>query len=119
MKPGWWAVYYEDGSKFSSEDGEPFAAPAQGVMVVAQEKNGDYQLAHGMDYFYWEPERGGWATCDQFGAFDHLCRAKRQCLKFGRMLSDEEWAKLFQKIKTDLGPRGGRHARETSREPRL
>jgi len=114
----WFKIFYTDGV-FSSEDGTPYDAPRQDVQVIAQERDGDYQLSHGTDYFYFEPERGGFAGCDQFGSFDHLVRAKRQCLFIGRMLSDEEWRKLFARVKEDLGPRTGRYARESSREPSI
>jgi hypothetical protein len=113
----WWRVYYSDGSVYTSQDGTPFDAPRQDVQVIAQEKDGDYQLAHGRDYFYFEEDRGGFAACDLFSAFDHLVRARRQCLFFGRMLSDSDWRALFARVKEDVGPRSAAYAREYRRDP--
>lgn len=107
----WWRVYYSSGV-FTSDDGTPYDAPRTDVQVVVQEKDGDYTLVHGRDYFYFEADRGGWACCDLFGAFDHLIRAERQCLLIGRMLSDDEWRKLFARVKADCGPREHTYARE-------
>ena len=115
----WWKIYYEDGRVFSNEDGQPFDAPRVGVQVIVQGRDGSYELVHGKDYFYWEPRRGGWYSTDQFGAFDHLIRAERQCLLIGRMLADDEWQALWTRVKSECGPRTGRYARETLREPYL
>jgi hypothetical protein len=114
----WWRIYYGEGV-FTDADGSPFDAPRVDVQVIVQEKDGDYELIHGKDYFYWEPKRGGWHATDLFGAFDHLIRAERQCLLVGRMLADDEWATLWSRVKQDCGPRTGRYARESLREPYL
>lgn len=113
----WWRVYYSDGSVFTEQDGTPYDAPRTDVQVIAQEKEGDYEIVHGRDYFYFEESRGGWHTSDIFGAFDHLCRADRQCLLFGRMMADPAWRELFARVKLDVGPRSGRWSREYHREP--
>jgi hypothetical protein len=112
----WWRIYYTD-RVFTDQDGSPFDAPRQDVQVIAQEKDGSYELIHGRDYFYWEPACGGWHSCDMFGAFDHLVRADRQCLKFGRMLSDPDWRAMFARVKADVGGRTAAHSRERLREP--
>ena len=110
----WWKIYYQHGL-FTSEDGTPFDAPRTDAQVIVQEKDGDYEIVHGRDYFYWEPERGGWHCCDIFGAFDHLTRSKRQCLLIGRMLSDPDWKELFARVKAECGPRSASYDREYRR----
>lgn len=115
----WWRVYYTDGSVFTDKDGSPDDAPRSGVGVIVQERShGDYELVHGKDYYYFEPVVGGWHSTDIFGAFDHLLRAKRQCLLFGRMMSDPEWGALFRRVKNEVGPRSATFMRENKREPR-
>jgi hypothetical protein len=114
----WWRVYYSD-SVFTDADGEPFDAPRVDVQVIVQEKDGDYEIVHGKDYFYWEPVCGGWHGTDIFGAFDHLIRSKRQCLLMGRMLSDPDWKELFARVKAECGARSAAYAREYQREPRF
>ena len=112
----WWRVYTTAGV-FTSEDGEPFDAPRTDVQIIVQGKDGSYEIVHGKDYFYWEPATGGWHGTDIFGAFDHLIRSQRQCLLIGRMMADDEWRTLFERVKLDCGPRTGRYAREYMREP--
>lgn len=114
----WWRVYTSS-SVFTDQDGQPYDAPRVDVQVIVQGRGGEYELVHGKDYFYWEAERGGWHATDIFGAFDHLIRAPRQCLLLGRMLADDEWSALFDRVKIECGPRTGRYARETLREPYL
>ena len=111
----WWRIYYERGVVYTSEDGSPFDAPRVGVQVIAQEKDGTYELIHGRDHFYWEPERGGWMTTEIFGAIDHLMRANRQCLLFGRQLSDADYTAVLERVWADCGKRDHRYAREYAR----
>ena len=107
-----WIIFYEDG-EFSSEDGDPWEAPRQGVQIVAQVDDFvGYVLIHGRDYFYHEAERGGWANCDLFGLYDHLIRAPRPCPLFGRMMSDAAFGSLRERVKKALGPKQGWLQRE-------
>lgn len=111
----WWRIYYES-SIFSSDDGSPFEAPRTGVQFIVQEKDGDYTIVHARDHYYWEPERGGWCSSDIFGAIDHLMRAKRQCLLFGRQMSDEDYREVHRRVLNDLPARAHSYAREYHRE---
>lgn len=113
----WWRIYYGSGAVFTDADGSPFDAPRTDVQVIVQGRDNEYEIVHGKDYFYWEPRVGGWHGTDQFGSYDHLIRAERQCLLFGRMMTDVEWAELFRRVKEEAGPRSGRYAREYIREP--
>jgi hypothetical protein len=108
----WWRIYYEGGKVFTSADGSPFDAPRVGVLAIVQEKDGSWESVNGRDHFYWEPERGGWMTTEYFGAIDHLMRAPRQCLLFGRQVSDDEYRKTLERVHLDCGPRDHRYARE-------
>jgi len=107
LTPGYWIIYYAD-NKFSSEDGTPWEAPRQGIQVIAEQHDQvGYRLSHGNDYYYFEQESGGWASCDLFGLYDHLIRAKYPCPGFGRMMSENDWDELFTKVKVDLGDKQG------------
>jgi hypothetical protein len=112
----WWRVYYDDGSCFTSQEGTPFDAPRRGVQIIVQEKDGGHELVWGRDHFYFEPKSGGWCTSDLFGALDHLMRAERQCLLFGRWLNDDEFRELHRRVREDVGTREYRFAREADRE---
>jgi len=114
----WWRIYYEGGKVFTSEDGSPYDAPRIGVQVIAEEHPAaGYELIFGSDYYCFDPDRRGWWRGDIFTAMDHLMRARRQCLLFGRIVDDEEWRALFERINIELGPRAGRVTTEPRREP--
>jgi hypothetical protein len=112
----WWRIYYGDGSVFTDADGSPWDAPRVDVQVIAQEKDGDYERVCGRDHYYWEPERGGWCNSDIFGAMDHLIRSHRQCLLFGRQMSDEGYRQVHMRMLKDLPPRKHRYPRENAPE---
>lgn len=112
----WWKIYYDNGAVFTNEDGEPHQAPRQGVQIVVQEKDGDYELIHGRDHFYFEPKVGGWYSSDLFGAMDHLLRAERQCLLFGRMMADADYHALMVRVRKEVGDREHCYARERNRQ---
>lgn len=102
----WWRIYYADGSTFSNAQGTPFDAPRLGVVAIVQEDaDVGYVIHHALDYFYWEPEVGGWCNTDLLGAMDHLVRAKQPLLLMGRMMAKRAYYDLLGKIATDCGPK--------------
>jgi hypothetical protein len=103
-----WRVYYGDGSTFSDADGSPFAAPRSNVQVIIErDARVGWRWISGYDYFVLDPERGGWRETNEFGLFDYLQRAGQPLVLFGRWLTDEEWHRLFTRVKSDLGPKDG------------
>jgi hypothetical protein len=96
-----WIIFYTDGSVFTSADGSAWDAPRRSVQRIASgraDKHNDFYNVQQYDYFYWEPEHGGWNGGDNFTIFDHLLRAARPCVIFGRMLSDEGWQDRHKKM---------------------
>lgn len=116
MLPKWWKIYYDSGATFTESDGTPYDAPRQGLQCVVQEKDGDYEIIHGRDHFYWEPKIGGWYSSDLFGAMDHLLRSERQCLLFGRVMEDEAYRLLMKRVREEVGERVHCYARERNRQ---
>ena len=102
MGDSMWTIYYGDGSVFTSEDGAPSDAPRTDVQVIAIDnpKTG-VAFEQGSDYFIYEPERVtlGFVGVDIFGMQDHLLRAKRQCVFFGRHMTDEEFWAFYANVK--------------------
>ena len=98
-----WIIFYTDGSTFCSSDGTPWQAPRRDVQCVASskdEKDSDFYLIQQIDYFYYEPNHGGWNDCtDLFSLHDHLLRADYPLVIFGRMLSDAQWKETFRAVK--------------------
>ena len=105
MIPSWWKIYY-DRDEFGSELGSPFDAPRTGVVAIAQDDPWvGYQIVHSQDYYYWEPEIGGWFNTDLIGACDHLQRAKQPLVLFGRMVSIEDYEKILERMHKNHGPK--------------
>jgi len=104
----WWRIYYEDGSVFTDTDGTAWDAPRLAVqMAVQQDDRVGYKYVSGEDFFYWEPERGGWVSTAQWGMHDHLIRAKRPCVLFGRNMDDAAWSALHRRVKDEMGDKQG------------
>jgi len=103
-----WCVYYDDGSRFSDHDGDPWSAPRVGIVAIvhADDRVG-WTIVCGEDYFYYEPAVGGWRNTSQFGMYDHLVRAQRPLVLFGRMITDEHYAQVRRDIATEWGDKSG------------
>lgn len=106
MKP--WRIYYDDGRTFSDQDGTPWDAPRVGVVaIVHADPRVGWQIVAGNDYYYWEPHVGGWRNSDQFGMYDHMVRTRQPLVLFGRMVTDEAYAKLRTEIAIEWGDKSG------------
>ena len=66
-----WIIYYDDGTTFSSQNGEPHEAPREGAQVLAT-RNGDVGRAlwFGVDYFCWQD--GEWVPRNSVGLHHYL-----------------------------------------------
>ena len=104
----WWRVHYDDGSSYSNEDGSPWDAPRLGVVVIAVENDQVGWLPiHGEDYYYWEEDRDGWNATDILGMRDHLERAHRPLVLFGRQVKLSEYRATLSKVKKLYGTKYG------------
>jgi hypothetical protein len=66
-----WIIWYDDGSSFSSDDGEPAAAPRDGVQVVTCADIGSGRLIwHGSDFYCWQDDE--WVPRSLLGLMDYL-----------------------------------------------
>lgn len=114
---GWWVVYYEDGSRFTDQQGSPWNAPRLGVQLIAQQDDRvGYRYISGCDFYTYELNRGGWHTTEQWGLYDHLMRAYIPCVLFGRNMSDEAFAALHARCKAELGDKQGWLTQERRRD---
>ena len=112
-----WRIFYGDGSEFCNADGEPWDAPRMNVQAIAvSDDDVGWFLNCGEDYFYFEQERGGWQCGDIHTMHDHLLRARRPLVLFGRMMTDAAWAKFHARVRDTLGPKQGWKARESARQ---
>jgi hypothetical protein len=89
-----WAVYYSDGSSFSSRDGQPEDAPRRGVLVAANEdKEVGKVLHHRADFYIWQ---GEWLPADRFGLMDYLLEpGKEKIVLWGRIVNRDTMQKVY------------------------
>lgn len=111
----WWTIYYEADRSFSDTDGSPWDAPRTGVVVIARsDPEVGYRLIHGEDYYYYEPDRDGWQCSDLIGMADHLMRASRPLVLFGRTVPTEEYRRVLTDLRERYGDKSG-YLREEKR----
>lgn len=99
-----WAIYYGDGSIFTSADGDPFNAPRTNVQIIAFKNNQmGWEILSQSDYYYYEKDGHGWCIAtDQFNVFDVLVRVNRPLILFGRWLSQDEFKSVVLNMLADL-----------------
>jgi len=123
--PHRWIIWYDDGSSFSSEDGEPDQAPRWGVLCVAEYSHDHGRVIwHGGDYYCYElrsvNERlGEWIRCDLVGLIDYLTQPGREkIVLIGRAVPPAAFWAVYRKADSDprLPPRSSMSALE--RAPR-
>jgi hypothetical protein len=107
-----WRIYYTDGSRFDSNDGDPEDAPCWGIGAISQldEDSGRAGVA-GVDYYWWEignhptdPDGGCWSGGDLCGMQDHFGHFPRlrTALKFARTLARAtDWRRLQEEVIKD------------------
>lgn len=92
-----WLIMYADGSVFSSDDGEPWEAPTQGVEMV-------YNANPSVGFKTEDSPRGFWGWRDDYGwlgfrndagFWDYMYQTGFQKYPiFGRTLRDEAWHEI-------------------------
>jgi hypothetical protein len=101
-----WRIYYDDGSVFSSEDGDPWDAPRTGVEVIVHPDGNGLSMMSQSDYYVYEPERagqwGGWNYTDHFGLVLYLQRAKKPLVLFGAMVLDSQFSEIEKRALADI-----------------
>lgn len=65
-----WLIYYDDGTVFSSEDGEPWESPGYGVLAVLQDRENTVLCSQ--DFYIYRKDYGCWIEVHIEGLIDHL-----------------------------------------------
>lgn len=95
-----WKIYYDDGSTYSDELGDPFEAPARGVQIIAIEHPEVGRELLGKEDFYWYRD-GRWFGGDNFGMYDYLLFPGPKKVIFGRVISSVEFQKIIKRCNVD------------------
>ena len=96
-----WKLWYEDGSTFSSEEGEPWESPVLGVCLLAQPKVRSVDILASRDYLIYREDVGHWMEVDIAGLFDQQQNSARHitCFRMTRLLpSRDDFAKLHHSV---------------------
>ncbi len=92
-----WEIWYDDGSRLSSEQTEWNDAPPDGVLFVLETfEDGKKQVHMGADY-YLMLEDGTIVDCTAAHMERHLRRLLPQ-LKYGRWSGNEIWEKAHEEV---------------------
>lgn len=90
-------VYYDGGATW---DGDPFAAPGLGVLVIV-ERDPDHgrRLVLGATYYTWTGDR--WLPRDEIGFWDYLQQPGPRKVLFGRWVADDVWTDACRRANAD------------------
>jgi len=93
-----WRIFYDDGSTFSSADGEPHEAPSEGVICAVgyTPDDGERYIANRGDYYHFHRGEGRWWECDLAGLLDRLRNnSEVYAYKEGRRVSKKLWEEIL------------------------
>ena len=96
-----WAIYYDDGTRFTNLDGPPHKAPGTGVQVIIQldDRTGRFNQA-GDQVYYWKNER--WWGGDHFGMLIELLNTDHPVVvRFGSMMGTEGFHEILRNAEAD------------------
>jgi hypothetical protein len=97
-----WRIFYDDGSTFDSDQGEPHDAPTAGfICSVGYDESGDRYIMHGWDHYCWDQETSQWWGMDLCGLFDRLMRNRVYAYKQGRTVTKKLFQETMQRAHVD------------------
>lgn len=97
-----WAIYYDDGTRFSHEDGTPNESPPFGALMVSQpDVMSPKIVAGGEPYFVHRTDMDQWVGSDLAGLLDQLSHFAPyiDCVRVGRWVRTPEWKELNDLVK--------------------
>jgi len=92
-------VFYEDGSTFSSVDGDPSEAPGWSVQAIAHADDLTGRSVSQRDYYWWDDEYEQWAGGDLLS----LCQwfVAKGLLKVGSYASNDRYHEILRQANRD------------------
>lgn len=92
-------IYYDGGDTY---DGDPFNAPAFGVLAIAQKNRAHgRRVTSNYDYFVWKDDLQEWMGCDIAGMFDYLNIPGAKRVLIGRMVPKEYFYSVLKQANED------------------
>lgn len=97
-----WKIFYDDGSTFSSDEGQPHDAPTEGfVCALGYNESGARYIMHGWDFYRFDRESDQWWGMNVYGLHDCLRRNNVYAYKEGRTLTDKRFQEIMRNAHTD------------------
>ena len=103
-----WRLYYEDGSTYGDEDGEPWHAPKSGAQaVVVHDPAVGYVTLKGSDFYCYDPawDCPVWRNMDVWGMQEYMREPGPRCVVFGEWMGNHEYQALCTRVTQELGDR--------------
>lgn len=115
-----WAVYYDDGKRFTDEDGTPEEAPAFGIVAcVSPCEDMGREVIHGWDWYFFHTDHQVFWGCDISGLLDRLLHnLPTQAVKQGRSVYTPDFKTIYKKACEDpaFPVKSASHKREHPRQ---
>ncbi len=100
--PTRWCIWYQDGTTFSSDDGEPQDVPGSGIVVIAQDGGNhdtpyatageQWRTVFGYDWYIFDKNR--WFSTNMVGLVQYVTEPGCKIVKVGRWVPHELYEKL-------------------------
>lgn len=95
-----WMIFYDDGTVFTSDNGQPYNAPPSGALILIQEDADGKWVIYQKDAAYvwgWR-SKDEWVPVDQIGIIDYLLNHRDvKAILFGRWTSNENFDEIWEK----------------------
>lgn len=91
-----WAIYYADGSRYTSDDGRPEHTPPTGVQVIlVREGRCGRRVLKVADYYIWSQSLGRWIEAQDAAAV--VLRAMREpvLVRAGEYLREADFERIL------------------------
>lgn len=98
-----WKIFYDDGTAYT---GDPFRAPAFGVLIIVQkDPECGRRLVQNADFYVWDERGEGpqWFEANWFGLLDYLAGPGPKRVLFGRLVPNSVFQAVFARAYDDPG----------------
>lgn len=98
-----WTLYYEDGTWFSSIDGEPYQSPVWGAVMVTQYDR-EPRACQNDPFLIHRTDQDQWYGCDHAGLLDQLSHFSHviDCVRVGRWMPSENYRQVRSQANEEL-----------------
>lgn len=113
-----WAIWYSDGSIFTSQDGPPELAPVFGVLVIVlNDPFLGWNTQSGSDYYGWDDRGDGpkwWGILSDLALASYLAKPGWKRVLIGESIPSETFSQVFEEIRNhpQWGQKSGFRRRE-------